>query len=99
MQKEKRVLRHYVIDKDLFKLMAHKAIDDECDNADVLESFLEIMIEKKIEEVEEVESKNKCQKALRLHEKYWLFLDALCKKNNLSGGQVINAVLNQFLGN
>ena len=97
MQKEKRVLRHYVIDKELFKLMAHKAIDDECDNADILESFLDIMMEQDVKEVVEIDSKNKCQKALRLHEKYWIFLDALCVNNNLSGGQVINAILYQFL--
>lgn len=97
MQKEKRVLRHYVIDKDLFKLMAHKAIDDECDNVDVLESFLDIMMEKDVKEVAEIESKNKCQKALRLHEKYWIYLDTLCDNSKLSGGQVISAILNQFL--
>lgn len=97
MQKGKRVLRHYVIDKDLFKLMAHKAIDDECDNADVLETFLEELMQEKFEKIEEIELKNKCQKTLRLHEKYWVFIDELCEKNKLSGGQVISSILSQFL--
>lgn len=93
---EKRILRHYTVDKALYKSVAHRAIDDECDSADIYESLIDKLYADGAE-VEEIKSSDKWIKGFRLKGESWKKFDEICQKNSMPGSKVLNFLVSRYL--
>lgn len=97
--KKARIMNTYTVDKALYKKVAHMAIDEECDIADIYEKLIE-KAEQYVEDggtVDNIEMKEKCVKTLRLSQEHINMLKNISSQSNFFAGEILNFAVYKFL--